>query len=112
MPHIRFSGLEQKQVQDLSKPLVDDLAKLADCPRDHFTLEHLPVRFIFDGELDANGYPAADVFWFDRGQVIQDQAAKVITRAIRDVISDKGLDICVRFNAIKKYRYYENGEHF
>jgi len=112
MPHLRFAGLEQDQLQAISKPLVDDLAKLIDCPRDHFTLEHLPVRFVFDGELDANGYPAIDVFWFDRGQVIQDQVARVVTRTVRDELPDKSLDICVRFNAINKHRYYENGEHF
>ncbi len=112
MPHIRFSGLEQNQVQTISTQLVDKLAPLADCPRDHFTLELLPTRFIFDGKLDANGYPMIDVLWFDRGQTVQDEMASTITAAVRNCMMDKNLDICVRFYALNPKTYYENGEHF
>ena len=112
MPHLRITGLDQAQVQTISTSLVDDLAPLAQCPRDHFTLELFPVQFIFDGQLGANQYPMVDVFWFDRGQAVQDQIASVITAAVRQVMEDKTLDICVRFTPVNPANYYENGEHF
>ncbi|MGI9282384.1 MAG: DUF1904 family protein [Endozoicomonas sp.] len=113
MPHLRFSGLNTDSVQNISKPLVDDLAKLLDCPRDYFTLELLSMEFIFDGRLGGNRYPMVDVSWFDRGQTIQNQAAGIITHTIRSELGNNDeLDICVRFSTFDPKRYYENGEHF
>ena len=112
MPHLRFSGMLAAQVQTISKALVDDLATLVECPRDHFTLELLPSQFIFDGEMGGNAYPLIDVQWFDRGQTVQDKAAGIITHTVKSVLDDQQLDICVRFTTLKSDCYYENGEHF
>ena len=112
MPHIRISGLEQEQVRTISKPVIDQLAELVGCPRDHFTIERFLTEFIFDGEVDGNAYPMIDVLWFSRSQETQDQAGKLITDAVRGVLSDKTLDICVRFSALEPTAYYENGKHF
>lgn len=50
-----------------------------------------------------------DVFWFDRGQEIQDKAAKIITKHINS-IGYKSVDVI--FHPLDKMKYYENGEHF
>ena len=112
MPHLRFSGISESQTKAISKALVDDLSQLVECPRDHFTLELLLTRFIFDGESNANAYPIIDMHWFDRGQAVQDKAAAIITHAVKSVLEDQSLDICVRFTALPAECYYENGEHF
>ena len=112
MPHIRISGLEREQVKTISKPVVDQLAELVGCPRDHFTIERFVTEFIFDGEVGGNAYPMIDVLWFSRSQEVQDQAAKMITDAIQGILTNKALDICVRFSALEPVAYYENGKHF
>ncbi|TKB48316.1 DUF1904 family protein [Ferrimonas sediminicola] len=114
MPHIRISGVERQQVMHMSQNLVDQLAEVVGCPRDHFTIELLPTEFIFDDKMDANRYPIIDVHWFERGQQIQDKAAGIITGAIRGQLKEeeKGVEICVRFFPLDPFKYYENGAHF
>lgn len=114
MPHIRISGMERQQVMHMSEALVDQLAEVVGCPRDHFTIELLPTEFIFDDKMDANRYPFVDVQWFDRGQQVQDEVAVIVTDAVCGQLKaeEKELDVCVRFFPLDPLRYYENGRHF
>ena len=114
MPHIRISGMERQQVMHMSETLVDQLAEVVGCPRDHFTIELLPTEFIFDDKMDANRYPFIDVQWFERGQQIQDKVAEIITKTVRNQLKaeEKELDICIRFFPLDPFKYYENGRHF
>lgn len=108
MPQLKLRGLETGAICKLSTPLIDELAKLTGTSRDDFTLELLHSTFIANGEA-APSYPFVEVAWFDRGQGIQDQAAKIITRLIHEA-GYPSVDIM--FTILDKSRYYENGEHY
>ncbi|QEK11356.1 DUF1904 domain-containing protein [Crassaminicella thermophila] len=109
MPHIRVRGMGLEKLKNISKKLVDDLENIIGCPRDYFTLEYIPSTFIMDGEED-KGYPFIEVLWFDRGQEVQDQAAKAITDRVNN--TNEYEDVCVIFRKLEEKCYYENGEHF
>lgn len=92
----------------MSKGLTDELQALLDVPREYFTIEHVDSMFIMDGKVAAE-YPIINVYWFDRGQVIEEKVAKIITRHVQ---AAGYKDVDVIFTILEKSRYYENGEHF
>jgi len=109
MPHLRFRGIEKQHVKEISKNLVDKLAKEVECPREWFTLEHIESLFIFDGEENKNKYPFVEVLWFDRGSAVMSNVANLITDMIKSYSYDC---VTVIFTNLTKEHYYENGEHF
>ena len=111
MPHLRFRAVAFDTVKQLSTKLVDDLQPLMDCPREDFTIEHIPASFIFDGEV-SDAYPFVEVFWFDRGQNTQDLVAKAITNIVREAVEEPQQDVAVIFTALKPLAYYDNGNHY
>lgn len=111
MPHLRFRAVEFDHLKALSTQLVDDLQPLMACPREDFTLEHISTTFIVDGDV-SDAYPFVEVLWFDRGQVVQDQVAQVITAAVRDAFDDPQLDVAVIFSSLTPSAYYDNGQHY
>lgn len=108
MPALKFKGIEVEKLRSSSKGLVDELEQLLQCPRSYFTLEVTQSIFVRDGEL-VEGSPVVEVAWFDRGQQVQDEAAKIITKYV-NVMGYKEVDVI--FLNLEKNRYYENGEHF
>ncbi|WP_419208822.1 DUF1904 domain-containing protein [Photobacterium leiognathi subsp. mandapamensis] len=111
MPHLRFRAVEFDTVKALSTELVADLQPLMSCPREDFTLEHIPASFIFDGEV-SDAYPFVEVLWFDRGQETQDKVAAVITTAVRKAVDNVDQDVAVIFTALTATAYYDNGQHY
>lgn len=109
MPHIKFRGMNRDEVQEMSTELLNDLVHLMNIPRDHFTIELESTTFIHDGQLDRNAYPFVNVEWFDRGDQMMEQTAKVITDAVKHYNYP---DVGVYFRNLRKERYYENGSHF
>lgn len=108
MPALRLKSIDYKRVLANSKTLIDELKKLIQCPRDYFSIEVAPSSFIKDGEF-VDGPPEVEVFWFDRGQEVQDKSAKIITKYINS-IGYESVDVI--FHTLEESRYYENGEHF
>lgn len=108
MPIMRFKAIEVTKVCKISKELIDELQELVQCPRDYFTIEVDQSVYIKDGEI-IEGAPVVEVSWFDRGQEVQDKAAKIITKYIHSM---GYLNVDVIFFALNESRYYENGEHF
>ena len=108
MPIMRFKAIEVTKVCKISKELIDELQELVQCPRDYFTIEVDQAVYIKDGEI-VEGAPVVEVSWFDRGQEIQDKAAKIITKHI-NYIEYPNVDVI--FFTLNESRYYENGEHF
>ncbi|MCY6484937.1 DUF1904 domain-containing protein [Clostridium aestuarii] len=108
MPQIKMRGIKLEQVKNASKEMIDSLENIIKCPRDYFTVEHIPSTFVMDGNV-VDGYPFIEVLWFDRGQEVQDEVAKKITRIMRKQGCN---DMDIIFYALKKDKYYENGEHF
>lgn len=108
MLQLRFRGVELGTITQISTALVDELQQLLDCPRGDLTLEVVSSVYIQDGQAVA-GYPFIEVLWFDRGQLLQDETAKVITRYLQSA----GVDACdIFFTHLHGDNYYENGEHF
>ncbi|SHJ34183.1 protein of unknown function [Geosporobacter subterraneus DSM 17957] len=108
MPQIKFRGVAVEKVCNISKEMIDDLTEIIGCPRDYFTIEHIPSTFIQDGEI-TEGYPFVEVLWFDRGQSVQDKTARVITEYLHRAGYEQ---VDLFFQPLEKHRYYENGEHF
>ena len=108
MPMLKFKAIEIEKVCKISKKLVDELQELIQCPRDYFSLTVDRAIYVKDEKI-AKGDPVVEVSWFDRGQDIQDKAAKIITKYVNSV---EYPNIDVIFFALDKSRYYENGEHF
>lgn len=108
MPQIKIRGVQTETIVKLSKQLFEKLAVLTQSPKDDFTLEAIQSTFILDGEV-AQGYPFVEIAWFDRGQEIQDQVAKIISQ----LFNESGYpSVDIMFTILEKSRYYENGEHF
>ncbi|WP_191559482.1 DUF1904 family protein [Metabacillus idriensis] len=108
MPHLIFRGISVEQVKTISKTVVQELAELCTCGTDNFTLEISQSTFVFD-QNEVPGYPFVEVKWFERGQDIQDQFAKIVTRNIHSLgISE----VEVAFIAFLESAYYSNGKSF
>jgi len=108
MPALRLKAIDAKEASTVSKELVDELQALIQCPRDYFSIEVVQSKFIMDG-MFVEGPAMVDVMWFDRGQDVQDKAAKIITKHINS-IGYKSVDVI--FHPLDAKKYYENGEHF
>lgn len=108
MPIIKIKAIPQNDVSKISKTLIDDLQKATQIPREHFTLEIPTSIYIVDGQV-VDGPPMVEVFWFDRGQELQDQVAIILTHHIQ---SAGFQDVDVIFTILDRNRYYENGVHF
>lgn len=108
MPQLRFKAIDENKALSISKELINELQELIQCPREYFSIELVESRFIMDNEF-VKGPQMIDVYWFDRGQVIQDKAAKIITKHIFSV-GYKSIDVI--FHNLEHSKYYENGEHF
>lgn len=108
MPIIKFNAIEKNSVRQISKDLVDELQQLLQCPRAYFSLEVIMSEYIKDGEI-VSGPPVVEVAWFDRGQEVQDHAARIITKHTH-CAGYQNVDVI--FTALHENKYYENGEHF
>lgn len=108
MPIITLRAVKQHEVINISKKLIDELETLLECPRDYFTIELRNSTFIKDGSI-SDAYPIIDVAWFDRGQELQDEVAKIITKYVRELGYET---VDVIFHVLNGSLYYENGVHF
>lgn len=108
MPILTLRAVKQEEALKFSKELIDELEGLLSCPRDYFTIELRNSTFIKDGQI-SEGYPIVDVSWFDRGQELQDKAAEIITKHIKEFGYET---VDVIFHKLVEEAYYENGKHF
>ena len=108
MPMLKFKAIEAEDVITISKKLIDELQELIQCPRDYFSLSVDRSVYIKDGEI-VKGDPVVEVSWFDRGQEVQDKAAKIITKYVNSV---EYPNVDIIFFVLDESKYYENGEHF
>lgn len=82
-----------------------------DCPAEDFTFENIESTFFFRGEK-GNAYPFVEVYWFDRGQDVQDKVATEITQQVRKLLGSDEPYIAVIFTPLMPSRYYDNGKHY
>lgn len=108
MPQIKMRNIDKNKICSFSKEMIDELESILKCPRSYFTIEHFATTAIKDGEV-VEGYPFVEIDWFDRGQEIQDEVAKVVTKYVHN---SGYKDVDVIFSILDEKRYYENGEHY
>lgn len=108
MPIMKFNGIHKEDIRSISTSVVDALQDLLNCPRHYFVLEIIDNTYVFEGKY-VTCAPRIDVFWFDRGQEIRDQYAKIVTDKM-NCCGYENLDIC--FFPLNQDHYYENGVHF
>jgi len=109
MPHIRMRAMQESQVKEVSRGLVEELAQALGTAEDNFTLELVPSVFFQKGLL-IDSYPFVEVLWFERSQEIQDHCAKIITEKVK--AATRAEDVVVVFQVLPRFSYYENGRHF
>lgn len=107
MPMLKIKGIKEDEVIIKSKQLIDELVEIIECPRDYFSIEMIKSNFIMDGEI-VEAPSIIDVYWFDRGQEIQDSVARCITKHLKE--DRECLDVV--FYKLNTNDYYENGKHF
>jgi len=108
MPQLRFHGVDKEKIKGFSRDLVNELANLIQCPRDHFVLEAINSSYIFDGD-QVEGYPFVEFAWFDRGLEVQDKAAQMVTKHINEA---GYREVEIAFIVYQGRNYYENGKHY
>ncbi len=108
MPQIKVRGISPENLCKISEELIDELVAIVECPRDYFELEYINSMAIREGNIEV-AYPFVEVAWFDRGQEVQDEVAKIITKYVHR-LGVASVDIA--FLSFEKRRYYENGVHF
>lgn len=105
MPHLVARGLSVEQLCTISQSLVDELAVACGCGRDNFMLECLPVVSVFDGR-QVETFPFIEVAWFERGHVIRNRVAAILTEHVRSL----GIaEVEVAFRTYREDSYYING---
>lgn len=110
MPHLRFRGIAPEPLAQLAPSLVQQLSELTGAPVAHFTLERVQTEFII-APVPGTGYPFVELLWFDRGQVVQDAAAKLITTAVQAELGAQ-IDVAVIVLPLIRTAYYDNGQHY
>ena len=109
MPQIIVRGIKPEDMCKISQDIIDNLVEKVKCPRDYFEIECISSVKVTNGVVE-QPYPFVEVAWFDRGQKVQDDVARIITDSIREVLGVSDMDLA--FTLFEKNRYYENGEHF
>lgn len=109
MPQIKVRGIKPEDMCKVSENMLDELVKVINCPKDYFEIECISSTAIRNGKIEPV-YPFIEVAWFDRGQEVQDKAARIITDSIRENLNIESIDLA--FTVFEKEKYYENGEHF
>jgi hypothetical protein len=105
MPHLIFRGITAQQVQAISIPLTDELARLCRCPREDILLEVMHTTAVSQGEISAS-YPFVEAAWFDRGEEIRDRFAEIVDRHLRQAgVAESE----IAFRVYREDHYYLNG---
>lgn len=108
MPHLLFRGLEAEKLQQISRPLVDVLAKVCSCGRDNFTLECMNTTGVWEGE-QVPSFPFVEVSWFERGDEVRDRFAEAVDRLVKTL----GVpEFEIAFRTYEEKAYYIDGVRF
>ena len=109
MPHLRFRGLKKEEVMEVSVDLIDKLSAIMECPKVHFTLEHISSLYIADGEEAKVKYGFVEIMWFKRSDEIKQLVASAITSSLSKYDRE---DVSIYFYDMEKENYFKNGVLF
>ncbi len=109
MPHIKITGLESPTIKQLSKETSTSLSVSFQCPVDWIVFSNNNTTLYCNAE-EVTNMVYVYIEWFDRGQSIQDEVAKILTSSI--LVHNPNLSIDIIFIKLEKSSYYENGVHY
>lgn len=102
MPKISFRAVDAAAVRAASGPIVDEMQALLGCPREALTVEVSQSTFMRDGS-ECAGMAVVEVEWLPRPKELQDRAAELIARHLKDMGHDSA-DII--FTILDPERFY------
>lgn len=108
MPQIKFKGFKQEEVAKISGEVTKEMAQIMDTPADWFQVEFDPTQVYLNGEA-VSGEQVVQVWWFERGQQVQDKAAEKLNEMVKTLGYPYSV---VTFHNYPKSAYYEDGKHF
>lgn len=108
MPQLTIRGIAPEVVQGVSATLMPKLALCMAASLEDFTLDVLQT-LSFSGGNPVATYPFVEVGWFERGQTVQDEAARLIDSAFK-AAGIGSLEIV--FKVFPKTAYYSDGAHY
>ncbi len=109
MPHLRFENMSVTEVKELSKKLSPLLSEEIGCPVDWFTFALASEVLFCDGK-EIEDTVIAHVNWFDRGEPVKGNVAKLIMEEVNKL--KKVSDVTTIFYSIEKPNYFENGVNY
>lgn len=108
MPQLTFRGVKENTVAQASCVLPKVLSTIMECPEDYFTFDLLVIRSYAGGKAALTA-PFLEILWFERGDLVRDQAAKVIEEEMVS-LGVHDLEIC--FVSSEQKAYYSGGISF
>ena len=84
MPTLKIHGVPAKKVQEFAGQMSKDLSLVFETEEDNITIEVIESTFFRFGKVDEKPYPMVDVVAFKRTEIMENQAAQVITDILRD----------------------------
>jgi len=110
MLHIRFRGLPEAVVIELSRTLLHNLAKICHLDQQGSTLDWIQSTSYRDGLLDQSTIQV-EVLWLPKDPETHQLVESVIREAIM-IAYPKRQHLSVMFIALEPSTYFRNGEHF
>ncbi len=108
MPQIIVKGVKESEVKALAMDTCKTLGQIVDCPSDWFVFDWQESKF-FDETGEIKHWPVVQVWWFARGQEVQDGVATTLNDYFKK-LGYPGSQIS--FHIFEYSSYYEEGEHF
>ncbi len=108
MPQIIVKGVKENEVKALAMDTCKTLGQIVDCPSDWFVFDWQESKF-FDETGEIKHWPVVQVWWFARGQEVQDG----VVTTLNDYFKKLGYPGSqISFHIFEYSSYYEEGEHF
>lgn len=104
MPHIRFRGVLDSTVSQISQQ-VSKLAQLVETDAQNFTFEVIATQF-YEVGMATKGYPFVEVLWFPRSTEKKQVTAQYLTQFILSLETHDY--VTVIFQELSKDSYFEN----
>jgi len=106
MPYVNFHNLTQKQIMDVSKDILEDIARIVDCPTDWFCFNGIAGFSIIDNEL-RDDVCYVKVEWFKRDEETIEKVTNLIDESLRKI----GIkETVITFSDLDKKKYFEEGK--
>jgi len=106
MPYINFHNLTKDQILLISKDILHDISKIADCPSDWFYFNGNDGFSIINNEVRTDVcYVKID--WFKREGKVMHEIASLIDKSLKKL---GFVETQITFNELEKSKFFEDGK--